>query len=176
MNGCTSLAVVSHVPISTMVRLSSLKLAQIDPAQLRVAARLPDRLEPQPHGVKVRIDIKQAGGGAPQEFILEPAVELSELAPLSAYARPGHRLWVYRLSQHDRERLQRLMTDAGGASGVTIEVGAQACHRKPLGPAQLPTATLLQTDSSGFFVVTEDLDLRSVVSEQDLAGRVPPCP
>ena len=177
IGGCTSLTVMSHVPVSTMSRLSSLKLAQIDPTQLRVAARLPDWLEPQPYGAKVHIDVEQAAGrDTKHEFILEPAVELPELAPLSAYARAGNRLWVYRLSQPDRDRLRRLITETGGVSGVTIGAGVDACQRKPLRSAQLPTTTLLQIDSSGFFVLTEDLDLRSVVSERDLAAQVPPCP
>src|SRR5262252_2802293 len=54
---CANLTVISHVPLSTMSRLASLKLAEIDPAELRVAARLPDALEPRSHGVKVRIDV-----------------------------------------------------------------------------------------------------------------------
>src|SRR5262245_3839233 len=42
-SGCANLAVMSHVPLSTTSRLSSLKLAEIDAAELRLAARLPDR-------------------------------------------------------------------------------------------------------------------------------------
>jgi len=57
VGGCTGLTVMSHVPLSTMSRLSSLKLAEIEPAELRVAARLPDALEPRPDGVTVHIDV-----------------------------------------------------------------------------------------------------------------------
>jgi hypothetical protein len=126
---------------------------------------------------RYRSDPRPSSGAASatHEFILEPAVEASELASLSAYSRPGDRLWVYRLSQPDRDRLQRLIADAGGASGVAVAAGVDACRRKPLGSAQLPTTTLLQTGSAGFFVVTEDLDLRNIVSERDLAARAPPC-
>ena len=175
--GCASLTVMSHVPLSTMSRLSSLKLAEIDPAELRVAARLPDALEPRSHGVKVRIDVAgmKHGKDSAAELILEPAVEPSELSPLSAQRRAGHRIWAYRLSHSDVDRLKALIAAASGASGVSIAAGVEACYRKPYGSAALPTTIFLKTNATGFFVLTEDLDLRSIVSEQDLALRVPPC-
>ena len=175
--GCASLTVMSHVPLSTMSRLASLKLAEIDPAELRVAARLPDALEPRSHGVKVRIDVAgmDPGRDSTAELILEPAVEPSELAPLSAQRRAGHRIWVYRLPHSDVDRLKALIAAASGASGLSIAAGVEACYRKPYGSAALPTTTFLKTNATGFFVLTEDLDLRSIVSQQDLALRVPPC-
>jgi len=173
--GCASLTVMGHVPLSTMSRLASLKLAEIDPAELRVAARLPDALEPRSHGVKVRIDVAGMKHGSAGELILELAAEPSELAPLSAQRRAGHRIWVYRLSHSDVDRLKAVIAAASGASGVSIAAGVEACYRKPYGLAPLPTTTFLKTNATGFFVLTEDLDLRSIVSQQDLASRVPPC-
>jgi len=175
--GCASLTVMSHVPLSTMSRLASLKLAEIDPAELRVATRLPDALEPRSHGVKVRIDVAgmKHGRDSTAELILEPAVETSELAPLSAQRRSGHRIWAYRLSHSDVDRLKALIAAASGASGVSIAAGVEACYRKPYGSAALSTTTFLKTNATGFFVLTEDLDLRTIVSQQDLALRVPPC-
>ena len=177
VGGCANLTVMSHVPLSTMSRLSSLKLAEIEPAELRVAARLPDVLEPRPRGAKVRIDVAgQNYGETPKaELVLEPAVEPSELAALSLHRRAGYQVWVYRLSPNDVDRLKHLIDEAGGASGVSIAAGVEACHRKPYGSAPLPTTTFLRTNGTGFFVLTQDLDLRSIVSEQDLASRVPPC-
>jgi hypothetical protein len=176
-SGCASLSVMSHMPLSTMSRLSSLKLAEIDPAELRVAARLPDALEPRSHGVKVRIEVAgmKQGKNSAMELILELTADPSELAPLSAQRRAGHGIWVYRLSRSDVDRLKALIAEAVGASGVSLAAGVEACHRKPYGSAALPTTTFLKTNVTGFFVLTQDLDLRSVVSEQHLAARVPPC-
>jgi hypothetical protein len=176
-SGCASLSVMSHMPLSTMSRLSSLKLAEIDPAELRVAARLPDALEPRSHGVKVRIEVAgmKQGKNSAMELILELTVDPSELAPLSAQRRAGHGIWVHRLSRSDVDRLKALIAEAVGASGVSLAAGVEACHRKPYGSAALPTTTFLKTNVTGFFVLTQDLDLRSVVSEQHLAARVPPC-
>lgn len=110
------------------------------------------------------------------ELILEPAVEPHERAALAGFQRPGTRLSSYRLSRADVARLQRVITAAGSAqSTVSISAGVEACRRSPLGTQPLPTTTFLRTDASGYFVLAEDLDLRSVVSEQDLATKVPPC-
>lgn len=173
LSGCSSLHVMSHVPLTTMSRLSSLKLADVEPAQLRVAARMPEHIEPRKDGVKVTV----TAGQAKTEMILEPAVEASELAALSRYGRAGTRLWSYRLSASDSARLQRMITAAAGIGQqqVSIAAGVDACRRGPPGAQPLPTTTLLRTDTSGFLVLTEDLDLRSVVSERDLAAKVPPC-
>jgi hypothetical protein len=167
---------MSHVPLSTMARLSSMKLAEIEPTELRVAASLPDALEPRPRGVTVRIDVagQNHSKNAETELVLERAVEPSELAPLSPHRRAGYQIWVFRLSPDDVDRLKRLIDEAGGASGVSIAAGVEACHRKPYGSAALPTTTFLRTGGT-FFLLTEDLDLRSIVSQQDLASRVPPC-
>ena len=175
--GCTSVAVMSHVPITTVSRLSALKLTNIDPEQLRVAARLPEMLEPRPDGVKVRVDVKSSAVHAAStlEFILEAVIDPVELAPLSAHRRAGSQLWVYRLSPRDIERLRRLIAVRGDAPGVSIAAGVDACRLNPLGSAALPTTTFLRTDATGFFVLAEDLDLRGVVSERDLATKIPAC-
>jgi hypothetical protein len=93
--------------------------------------------------------------------------------PLSAHRRAGSRLWVYQLSARDIERLRRFIADRGDASSVSIAAGVDACQRNPLGSATLPTTTFLRTDAAGFFVLAEALDLRSVVSERDLATKIP---
>ena len=111
VGGCAGIAVMSHVPISTMSRLSALKLANIDPEQLRVAARLPEMLEPRRDGVKVRVDVRgsEVHDGSTLEFILEAVIDSAELVPLSAHRLAGSQLWVYRLSPRDIERLRRLI-------------------------------------------------------------------
>lgn len=178
--GCTSLHVMSHVPLSTLSRLSSLKLAEIDPAALRVAARLPERLEPRKDGVKVRIAVaaSRQAKRTNDEFVLEPVTEAHELAALAGYRRNGTRLWTYRLSPHDAARLQGIIassmaTSAGGR--VTVAAGVDACHRGPLGSEPLPTTTFLRTSMSGYMILAENLDLRSVVSARELATMVPAC-
>jgi hypothetical protein len=161
----------------SVFRLSSLNLADIEPAGLRVAARLPSTLEPR--GVKVRLELTGgARGQVTREFVLEPAVEPGEATPLTGYNRRDARLWIYRLTGDDVKRLQRLQSEAAGGAGgagISISAGVEACHRKELLSTLLPTTTFLRANAAGYFILAEDLDLRSVVSERDLVKKVPPC-
>lgn len=180
MTGCSSLHVMSHVPIATMSRLAALRVADIDPVELRIGARLPAVLEPRPLGVKVAIEIAGAHGGHPrsEHFVLEAVNAPGELERVSRWRRNGDHLWVYRLSPTDAVRLKQLLQVVGGPDdrkNVTISAGVDACHRGPLGTNALPSTTLLRTDASDYFVLVEDLDIRSIVSAADLATQLPPC-
>lgn len=170
---------MTHVPISTMSRLSSLTPADIEPDQLRVAARLPAALQVQPQGVKVKIDRETTGGGGgTDEFVLEPVVQATELRMLSKYQRAGASLSIFRLSSADTDRLRRIlveMTSPSSTSRVRITAGVDACYRSPLGSTPLPVTTWLRTNHTGYFVLAEDLNLRNIVPEADLATKVPPC-
>jgi hypothetical protein len=172
------MTVMSHVPLATMSRLSTMTTSDVEPAELRVAARLPEVLEPQPQGVKVRIRTSATGSAMWEEFVLEAASETRDLEPLASYARNGTRLWAFRLTTADVARLQQMTTNAarvGTSRGVEIAAGVDACRRGPLATNPLPTTTLLRTNRSGYFVLTEDLDLRAIASERDLAANVPNC-
>jgi hypothetical protein len=174
--GCMNLQVMSHVPVSTLSRLATLTLADIDPDRLRVAARLPLVLEPRPQGAVVTIELQvDAGKTQTEKFVLEPASEPSELAALSPYQSASARVVVYRLSTADATRLGRILTTADRASLRTIADAVDACRQGELGQGALPTTTLLRTNASGYFVLAQDLDLRSVVTEQELAAKVPVC-
>ncbi len=177
LSACASVAVMSSVPLSTMSRLSSLTLAEIDPGELRVAVRLPDGLEPRPLGVRVTIEVagKERAVPGPHVLVLVPAAEPADSAPLESYRRTGTRLWIYRLSTEDAARLKRLMAAGDGGTGASIAAGVEACWRRPLGASPLPTTTLLRTGRTGYFVLADDLDLRRVVSDADFADRVPAC-
>ena len=110
------------------------------------------------------------------QLIREPVTESREVAGLSQFQRRGTRLWSYRLSATDIERLQRSIAAVDrGQTSVSIAVGVDACRRGSLGSTPLPTSTFLRTNDAGFLVLTEDLDLRSVVPERDLVAKIPSC-
>ena len=186
--GCTNLTVLSHVPIATMSRLAAFDLAKADPAALRVAARLPETLEPRRDGVRVILRVEDtnangaSGGKGPHTFILAEATEPAELAQLTTAGQAGARLWVYRLAAADVARLAELRAQAlaanksrAGSVRASIDAAVDACRRADLPSGRLPTTTFLRTDASGYFILLQDLDLRAVVNERELAERVPPC-
>jgi hypothetical protein len=177
--GCTSLTVLTHVPVATMSRLAAFDLAKVDPAVLRVAARLPVTLEPRRNGVKVTLRVADsAGGNGPHTFILAEAAELAELTQLGVAGQAGSRFWVYRLAAADVARIADLRAQAlkaDKARRASIEAAVDACRRADLPSGPLPTTTYLRTDATGYFVLLQDLDLRAVVSAKQLSERVPPC-
>ena len=179
LSGCTSVYVMSHVPTATLARLSAMTVADVDPAELRVATRLPKVLEPQPGGVKVMLGLSVPQGRRRTEtFLLEAASTPSEMAAVAKFQRPDASLWVYRLSAEDVLRLRRIIdatTQASGRKDISISAGVDACHRGPLGEGALPSTTILRTNASGYFVLAEELNIRSLVSAGVLAAKVPAC-
>lgn len=174
--GCGSLTVMSHVPLSTMSKLATLDVMQVNPAVLRVAARLPENLEPQPGGVRVML--RPAGASDDEKLILEQVSNPDELALLAGFARPGSRIWVFRLTAADILRVTRIKAEAtarSSSNGGSIAAAVDACHRGSIGDGPLPATTYLRTDAAGYFTVIDDLDLRSVVADEELAREIPDC-
>lgn len=182
LHGCASLHVMSHVPFSTIKRLWSFDAGKLDPVSFRVAARLPDVLEPRE--VKVTIDVARDAQKQHLELILERAMEESERAAVAGYVKTGHTLHIYRASAHDAARITKLRDEmlAARADGNAkagngqIAAAVKACRRGDLKGAPLPVTTLMRTDRSGYFVLLDELDLHDVVSTAEFDKEVPPCP
>lgn len=85
LGGCASVAVMRSVPMSTMSRLSSLDLGKISPSDLRVAARLPTSLEPQPGGATVQLQWKAGNAADTLNFVLEQGTAPDEIGRLAHY-------------------------------------------------------------------------------------------
>jgi hypothetical protein len=177
--GCTNLTVLQHVPFMTMSRLASFDLTKIDPTSLRVAARLPEALVPRSEGVKVTMRAGREDERTRYDFVLVEAVEAEEVGSLLGYRKAGYKLWIYRFAPADVARLTqlgaRLMAVGNSQSRASIEANVEACRLGELPSGALLSTTLLRTDATGYFVLFDDLDLRAVIPEAELAARVPPC-
>lgn len=181
LTGCANLKVMSHVPLSTIARLTTMKLSDIDPSQLRIGARLPVDLEPRPLGVKVRMTLSR--NGAPprtEDFVLVAVDEEAESLVRKRFQRADARLWFYALSERDVTRLNTIMSERDHvarkeAVSLSIAVGVDACRRATIDGRALPTSTYLRTNRADYIVLVEDLDLRSVGETADLMTRVPLC-
>lgn len=179
LTSCASVYVMSHVPTATMAKLSAMTVADIDPKELRVVARLARGLEPQPNGVKVTLGLSAPQGGRRAEtFALEALQTSSEMAAVARFQRLDEGLFVYQLSAADMARLSRIIDETAQASGrksISISAGVDACHRGPLAEGALPSTTILRANTSGYFVLAEDLDIRRLVPASELAAKVPAC-
>lgn len=174
-SGCANVAVVSAIPLSTYKRMWSFNIDKLDLAGFRVAARLPTVLEPT--AVKVKLDFQVDGARRHEELRLLPAREPEELKSLQRFARPGFALFVFRLGAEDSSRLEKLRSDTtkGGGGRGSLSVGVDSCRHAPLPSGPLLTTTILRIDAGGYFVMFDDLDLRAVVSDGELAGQIAPC-
>jgi hypothetical protein len=114
---------------------------------------------------------------ASYKFVLEPVDDLQEIASLRARTPEHSHLYTYRLARIDVDRLSQFKASAGGSDkgrATRIQAGIDACRRGPL-PDRLPTTTFFRIDATGYFVLTENLDLRSLASAKQLTANVPPC-
>ena len=179
LSGCASVYVMSHVPTATMARLSAMTVADIDPKELRVVARLAKGLEPQSGGVKVTLGLSAPQGGRRTEtFALEAVPTSAEMVAVAKFQRLDEGLFVYQLSATDMVRLGRIVAETAQASGsksISISAGVDACHRGPLTEGALPSTTILKANASGYFILAQDLDIRRLVSASELAAKVPAC-
>lgn len=184
--GALALAGCGHVPLSTMARLRSFDAMTLDPAQLRIAIRAPDWIEPRPDGAKLTFKVSRDGALLREEaFVLEPAEELAERARLAAFQRRGERIAPLRVSTADADRIRALQMEmqalrAAGAGKTALSVAAavEACRRgeTPAGPIR--TTTLLQPDpATGYLVLLDEVDLRETARKAgvDLTEKLPPC-
>jgi hypothetical protein len=181
LSGC------GHVPLTTMARLSSFDPGSVDPAQLRVAIRAPDWMEPRSGEAMLKFTLGRRGGPPAREerFALEPAETPQETARLAAHRRTGERVWPWRVTAADVARIRALQAEAQALRAtdpsldrLTLGAAIEACRRgeAPAGPIR--TTTFLQPDAAtGYLTLLEGVDLRETARKAgvDLDEKLPPC-
>jgi len=176
--GCANLAVMRSVPMSTISRLAALDLGTISPSELRIAARLPPGLEPRPGGATVRLQWSAAGNKETLNFVLREELAPEEAGRLARYETAGAHIWIFRLSEGDVTRLNVARYRALKAAvpvALSVSADVAVCRSVGLSTGALLTTTYLRTDGADYFPLSENLDLRSIASDQELASKVPPC-
>jgi hypothetical protein len=175
------------MPVSTMWALRSFDGATLDPSVLRAAIRIPEKLEPRPHGVTLTVGWWREGDeNAKHEtkFVLEETTAPEDVAPLAGEKKPGARLYVYRIAPADYAAIRSLQKRSleekarnPGRTHGSFGVGADACRRGELPDGPLPTTTFLRTQPAGaYLTLLQDVDLRTAVTaDKPLDALLPPC-
>jgi hypothetical protein len=156
--------------MSALWRLRSVDALTIDPAGLRLAARIPQWLEPMPGSTTARIAMAREGEAERVETLaLMESHDPAELRQLAAESLAGTHVYAYRLSTPDAARLRLLQAEAraGKASpahrkgSVKITLDARACRlaEPPEGPVLIDLFLSLG-DGTGYFKILEDVDIR----------------
>lgn len=132
LSGC------GHVPLTTMAKLRNFDIATADPAQLRVAIRAPDWLEPREGGAAILFKLKQGDAAEREErFALEPAEEPAETAQLAGHRLPGERIRAWRIAAAEVARARAFQEEGRaariarpGRTQFTVATALDGCRRR----------------------------------------------
>jgi hypothetical protein len=173
LSGC------SHVPVTSLLRLSRIDLATTDAAQLRAAVRLPEALRPLPRSMVLRVTVRKKDGQELTEgFALQEIPAADEALPLRAEAEAGMRIAVYRIDPAELAHVAAFRTQAVAqeAAGGRLTIAPEACRAGELPRGPLLVSTYLRTvETDGFVPLTRAVDLRELARGHDLAAAIPPC-
>lgn len=135
------LSACGHMPVTSMVKLARTDFATVDPAELRVAVKLPQTVRPRRDGVRLRVTVKTGSGPAQvEEFVLRDLNDAGELMALRAEVEPGTAIYAFRLDPNDLARVQAFRAAAlqRQASGARARSRSASAPR----PAALPPSRM----------------------------------
>lgn len=178
------LSACTAIPVKTLYKLATTDMMTVDPAILRAGVRMPDWVEPRPHGVKLELGMQQAGTDPISErFSLESIPAALEGKTLAAEAKPDYQLYAYRLAAQDiprfeafRQTLKTKKAETRGKTKGSLSIGVDACRKTELPVGKIPVTTYLRLDTeSGYLPLVVDYDLKKPVDGKNLAELIPPC-
>ncbi|ASP35531.1 hypothetical protein [Labrenzia sp. VG12] len=183
-------AACSHVPLTTMVKLSRFDLLKTAPDGLRIAVKYPDSIRIPDGGAQMRLTVTEKSNGEVQlkeEFAFTRVDTAAEKAELAGALQSGWRVEVYRLPAGRIgafKAFQSHLTDMskGDREKVdgSMELSVDACLLSATRPDRILVSTFLKASELGGFVpLLKDADLRELMAAEDLDGDAAPlgpCP
>lgn len=159
--------------------LAGLDPRTLDPTALRLAAVLPEGLEPQPEGMVIVVSRETTGapGGVEQRFVLQRSAAAEDQPPAP---QSGFRAFAFRFGNGDiaRFRVWRQELDeaiaAGQARGLKIRARAQYCRLADQ-PERIEVTVLARANASESYGAI--LKQGDQLNNATATGReqVPPC-
>lgn len=174
----------SHMPVTSMVKLTRIDVTKSEPAELRAAIKLPDVLALQTRGVRMRIAVKIGSGpDVSEEFALQELADARDLASLRDEHEAGTRILAYRLNAKDLPRMAAFRTTAlqakeksGERGTLSISIRPEACRHGELPTGPILISTYLRTEETGSYVpLMRNIDVRSLDPSGELTTLIPPC-
>jgi len=170
------------VPLTSMWKLINLDFMTVDPAKIQVAVVMPGTLQVQEGGAIIVAGLQKSkrGPATKERFILQKTNE-----PLSPGAAnyPELNYEVFKIARQDvarlralQDKIRQLESKYPNDSRGFLSVSAAACSSVALPQGPLLVTTLLKTrDDQAFFILTKDVDLRTIVPKDKLEAEFPPC-
>lgn len=162
------LGACASIPLSSLPALSRIDFMTTDIGAFRVALRMPETIRPRPQGVAMDAVVTVEGTEAKTSFLLVPVEDGVTRPGLENAARPGAKIYVYRLSEPDIARFNSLRGEIAAHAqqgrhgslglGVTMK---EFCSTGAVPQGALATSTYLFAAEIERFVLTvSDYDLR----------------
>jgi len=176
-----ALAGCGHVPVTSLPKLSKLDIMTLDVKQLRVAVDMPNGLRVRENGAVIAVGLREAAGGpAREERVVLEDVTNTERGPISD---PSPQARIFRIPQHDVARLEALRETIRQRKAAYpddtkgyLTVTSAACRTAQLPDGPLRVNTWLKTSADEpYFILTRQVDIRSLVPRRDLALELPSC-
>ena len=175
-----------HVPLEALWRLRKLEMLKIDPANIRIAARIPGWLDARPGTASILLKLKSADGPERElKLALVEAPEEMAATSLAGERRPGSQILAFRIGAADVARLRALQAEAqerkaahpDSRTDMRLSLDATTCRRAPPPPGEARVDFYLSLgDSDGFFKVYQDIDLRDTFKpDSAFEAATPPC-
>ncbi|CAN5899678.1 hypothetical protein BH11PSE8_BH11PSE8_37700 [soil metagenome] len=178
----------AKIPLTSLWALRQFDLERVDPAELRVAVRLPARVEMKPEGLRVEVKFTPVANGVTATETLrfrEPASPNSGAAGGAPAAvlplgRDSGGPWIFlALDASDVQRLRQFRASLQGQGKSRVEFTAQPqwCRRgeQAESPGRLSTA-VRWSPASGYVMLLADEPLQEVTKLLADPGVAPPMP
>lgn len=187
--GLCELTACSHMPISTIYALRNFDFAEFDPAQLQIAVRVPDSLEPLPGEAKLSVSLWSDGQEKEkntEHYTLAIDKSQNHKGQLARFQKDGDKLFAFHLKDEDEERVRAmqikgraLRKDAKGKTHLELQINVKSCRHGDIGNGPLMMNIYLKPDAqTSYLVFLDDIDLRQTASDAklNLEDFFLPCP
>lgn len=171
-----------HVPLSSLPKLTQLDIMTLDVEQLRVAVAMPEGLRVRKDSAIIITGIRETTDKPSlEERIILQEVSIDERNPTTANLPAGTQ--IFRIAAEDLARLETLRAivrrrkqdDPDGTKGyLTVTSGACRLDPLPIGPLFVTTWLKTAKDET-YFVVTRNVNLRTVIHARQLQMQIPDC-
>jgi hypothetical protein len=173
-----TLTACTHVPLATMVKLSTFDMLKTDPVRLRVAIRYPDSIRIPDGGANMLLTIKMKADGTillEEEVEFEEVVSKLEKAELSSELKQGTRISIYRIPEENMpffKSFQKLLLSKSEMERDKLEgsmsISVSGCKVSEHLSGKIRVSTFLKTAELGSYApLLRDVDLKEVMANSE---------
>lgn len=166
----------SHVPLTTMVKLSDFDVLKTAPETLRIAVKYPDSIRIPEDGARMRLTLQEKASGKmllAESLAFERVDTPAEKAELAGELETGRRIEIYRLPPAKipafagfQSRLAAMSEAERAAVNGSMDISVDGCLATAKKPASIVVSTYLKAPELGGYVpLLRNADLREMMAD-----------